>query len=315
MNNAIFDGDPNLAALRQALDGGQLVVYIGSGLSRGYPSWHELVSKLSNRCLGKVQDELGGETPPSETLLRVAGQARRNNEKEYAAVLAEEFAKPVKEIPRAYAELFSIPFLSYVTPNFDPLLSVAHGASGLAKLQLNVFPEIDPPQLRTGAVFYIHGLITEHSTVDPGRILLTDDDLKEHYDGVLRNFWENLLLHHDVLFIGCGLGEPEIEMVFARCNSVNDAMRSKFKVKPRRRFMMVDGRATQETASFVDESSSPVLRSVDQRRRAAARLERLQIQPVYYDSIDDRYLGLQYALGSLPRRQPVIKYSNTLSES
>ena len=309
--NKVFSDDPHSAELMDHVKREDMIVFVGSGLSAGeggYPAWWELVEKLRMHC--GLDDE-----PPvtkhtsANRLQELAQKARDKDPTCYVSVLQADFAKTVLNTRRAYDLLLRSPFVGYVTTNFDPLLAIALAANNSAK-KIHAYPELDHLELRSKTAFYLHGYIAEGSTPVPERIVLCKDDFEAAYDpqcGPLPLFWESLLRQCPVLFLGCNLGEPELEFIFTRCNSVRTALEQKYGIQAKKRFVLLPPSEEIKTVKTRDEDI--VNNAAKVEADSLARFEKYDITVVRYDPKDRRYSGLIEVLQEWARVPSVEVYT------
>lgn len=305
--NQAFAQDPNSGELTAHVKNGDMVVFVGSGLSCAdglYPSWWELVEELRKRC-GLSEDRAVTEQATSATLQEVARDARNNDRDGFVAVLGEKFAKTIQNNKESYDLLLKGPFAGYVTTNFDPLLAHQLARHDSTKM-VHAYPEFDYLQLRSKTVFYLHGYIAQGATPDLDRIVLCKDDFETAYDPNKRNLtavWEALLTQCAVLFLGCSLGEPELEFIFERCNRVREALAKDHRIKARRRFLLLpaeDGKTAETDDKQLAANNSQI--AADKLRR----FDKYDIAVVRYDAKPD-YSGLVEVLNEwIPAPAPEV---------
>jgi hypothetical protein len=111
-------------ALVASVRTGNCVVFVGSGLSAtAYISWNALVQRLCDACGVPYVNPTDNDDPTP--LLQMADQARVANQLAYCQVLGDEFGKTIVSTRQAYHLIAQLPFSSFVTINFDPLLHSA----------------------------------------------------------------------------------------------------------------------------------------------------------------------------------------------
>ena len=104
--NSVFELDPNANQLNQLIEDGEIILFVGSGLSNSiYPKWHELIKDLCERCRVKPPVSLTVETPV-EILIELAEKAQIRNESAFINVLKRHFAEPIDVKKKAYAKVW-----------------------------------------------------------------------------------------------------------------------------------------------------------------------------------------------------------------
>lgn len=113
--------EPHYESLRKQVLSGRCVAFLGSGLSTGlYPSWTDLVYRLCVEC--NAPNSEAAKSADADLLIQLADDAHSADPDMYYHVLDEEFGRWPTDTRLAYDLLMRLPFQSYVTTNFDPLL-------------------------------------------------------------------------------------------------------------------------------------------------------------------------------------------------
>ncbi|MCE9526639.1 MAG: SIR2 family protein [Planctomycetales bacterium] len=208
--------DVHFDPLTKSVRLGRCVAVIGAGVSADdYPLWSELIEILKERCELKPDDICS--TDP----LDVAEAAKSKNAHVYYTVLGEIFARrETSKTASRYHSLARIPFASYVTLNFDPLLV------DILSLHKNVhwseYPWLSPENHNGKEVFHAHGRIQPGVDASLAKIVLTRSEFDEAYNPHtqrLHSFWQSTFLDHVVCFIGCNPSEPNIRRLLSSCKA------------------------------------------------------------------------------------------------
>ena len=288
--NEVFRNDKNTSDLINCIKNGDMIVFVGSGLSSGpggYPSWWKLVAELLTTCDPECEKVVTNHTSADE-LQQFAQKAREKDRDKYISVLREEFAKKIIT-RRNYEFLIKSPFAGYVTTNFDPLLAFELNRNHPGK-RFHSYPQLTPVCLNSGTVSYLHGYIAEGSIPDPDRIVLCKDDFEKAYtSGPLIRMWEDLLIFCPVLFLGCRLEEPQLDWVFNISNSVRRDYRERHSFEEPPRFIMLPERNTR-----ISEDADPEHKEQLKRNESDMinRYKLFNISVVKYDPVDSSYSGL-----------------------
>lgn len=190
----------------------------GAGVSRwaGYPLWDEVLTRLADR----VRDHRGNEVNIAEI------QARTHNKLLLAAKLSEalgdarfsdflenEFSLPAQRPHPVVSTIARLPFLHFLTLNFDLSLESAvqpplRALSTADLRRLWAFLHECTTCERT--VVHLHGRYND--SLD--RIALTEHVYSElyHHQG-LRHFLWPIMAAHQVLFLGCGFQDVDFNNV------------------------------------------------------------------------------------------------------
>jgi hypothetical protein len=110
-----------------------------------------------------------------------------------------------------------VPFRSYVTLNFDPILA---NQSRFHERKVFSYRSLPAEEIAYRSAFYIHGLIEEDGKADPEKNVLGERVFAKAYNhvaSVLPGFLQQLLTYRSVLFIGCSLREPALQPLFKFC--------------------------------------------------------------------------------------------------
>ena len=298
---------------------GDIVVFVGSGLSSrytredlsGYPSWPDLVDDLCKRC--KVSYEPGEvltKTTTPERLQILAGMAKKADIAGYVQVIQDHFAKTIVDRKEYYDLLMQIDFHAYVTTNYDPLLAQAAVRTASSPREVCAYPRLHCGDIALRRVVYLHGYVEENGKADPEALILTKDDFDfaygEEAGGLLLPCWVSLLKDHNVLFLGCELGETELAVCFKRCNRLRKAMRKRFNVCPKKRFILLPEIEEQTFDDSVDSGAR--LNMASKRHATIQRLSEFDVAPIMYDPRDKRHVGLVEILRDWapPRPAPML---------
>jgi SIR2-like domain len=214
---------PDLSATRiaeellKAVSGGDCIAWVGSGLSAvAYRGWNDAIAELCDACgISRL-----AKYPSADELIDKAEECKKADQRAYEETLANLYGGNVTVTRLAYQWLMRAPFKAYVTTNFDPLLSESAAVAGHA----NVFryPLLELPEIgrRTKPMFYIHGHARPNGIASGQNLVLARSEFKEAYGGVVSLFLQAIFLSYPIVFIGCGLSEPEIQEQMSRVHSM-----------------------------------------------------------------------------------------------
>lgn len=274
--------------LKDEVAQGDWVAFIGSGLSSGlYPNWSELVGKLCEACGVDVNDNnlsAGG----SEKLIELAGAARRADKTSYDNCLREIFGqRKVYALPIVYSYLMKIPFKSYLTLNFDPLLAEAQRIHHRNANGIHRYPSLNAMELRDRAVFYLHGVVLGDAS--EVQIVLGKEEF-EHayaYDSTLRTFLVQVFTFRRVCFIGCTLQEPKLQELLSRCTTFKeDFFRNRKEDAPRHVILLPEPCKVK-------------------KEKTEQHYSNMGIRVIWFDPRDKQYTGLTELLENMAELPPI----------
>ncbi len=261
------------------------IAFVGAGLSAPrYKSWPALVADLGQRLAIPADASVG--------LVKQCQQFYDQRKADYAAALTEIY-KPIPEGCReALKQLVMLDFCAFLTTNFDWSVYRALQEIG-SKPRVRVFPVMLEADCCDKAVFQVHGAVPG-DTIDLDHFVLHEAAyMKAYHDPPqppLSAFFYQVFNHHNVLFVGYGLGEEEpLREVLEICHRVqiargNDHERVMLRAIPSN---------SSEQSSFEKETL----------------LYRAQfgIEVVPYERVSDHHAGLDAVIGELHRMRPIAR--------
>ncbi|MCE9545133.1 MAG: SIR2 family protein [Planctomycetia bacterium] len=288
---ALIDGIPNL---RDHIEFERCIAFVGSGPSVPiYGTWLELTRHLCHGC--GISVELNGESS-AETLQSAAQSAREANPGVYFQLLGDHFGKVTQTNPN-YDLLMRIPFKSYVTLNFDPLLAQESQKPEHRCCGVMTYPDLDRANIGRRAVYYAHGLIREGEYPNEDSLVLCKSDFDRAYadNGWLLTFLIPTLAKEQVCFVGCRLKEPEFQRLFEICKERQEEIRRTAGGTPPTRIILLE----ELVLWSKDVTGQTVRNEYEERRREAEEDEffrGLDIKVVRYPRLDENHVGLRRTL-------------------
>jgi hypothetical protein len=287
-----------------------MIVFVGSGLSDGlYPSWPQLVADLCGSCGVSVNASPLGSGTPVEVLTDLAEKAMAADEEAFVSTLRRHFAKPTTDTKKAYQLLVKMAFKSYVTINFDPLLAEQVALNAREHVgQLFKYPDVKTKYLRDQNLFHIHGYIAPREEPDPRQLVLTRSAFRRAYlapEAHLITFWNVLLTEYTVLFIACGLNEPELQTVFRNCKSRKELLKLDYNVRPPPLYILRPAHFERDEALGTRE------RDKGREEREQEDFRDLDVKIVRYDKRDERHSGLLEILEGWCPMTPMSEYNSS----
>jgi len=269
-----------MAELTEHVRTGKTVAFIGSGLSIGeYINWSDLTDQLCAACGIQLDDNSG-----DVDFLKIAGQAKKQSPENYNKVLSDEFGKQGVHIPPGYLYLIECPFLSFITINYDPLLSEV---SRFKNLGLYDFKDgLEYSRIRDKAIFYIHGYVGRGDQVANDDLILAEEDFENNYEdigAIIPSFLTQLFTHKPVVFIGCGLQEPALRNTLRLCSAIKRRIESRAENRGPTHFILLPTLYTRR-----GEENKPA-RDKDKEKEENAKYEEDGVRVIRYvrESPDD----------------------------
>lgn len=203
----------NLDDLIAQINDGRCCAFIGAGLSKdaGYPLAGELIADMKTIADEDLAEEvdLGKMNFPEQVeVLR-----SRLGEERYKQFLLQKLGPERK---RKYApvhhEIITIPFLSWITTNFDFCLENA-AVAALKPVTVDFFPELEFSGIKEHRVFHIHGMLDPNDIEKYyASIILSARDYTRAYAPQfgLTVFLRELFQSFPLVFIGYSLSDTEL---------------------------------------------------------------------------------------------------------
>lgn len=198
-----YDDEQVVAGLVKALDHGELVLFVGAGISGGFGSQQGL--PLSAETSRAIAEELLGRPPrASETLIQVAQEAvwRDGSRQRLEGLLTRIFGNNRIGFLPAHSALASIG-APIITTNYDNLIERAY--QSLGKSVSVAWKDVHTTSLAEPILIKIHGTID-----DPSSCVITEDDYYHWFDREpeLRDIVRGYLLMKTLCFVGYSLADP-----------------------------------------------------------------------------------------------------------
>jgi SIR2-like protein len=289
--------------LRERIVSGRCIAFVGSGpsITAGYPSWTQLLRELCDATGVSCPDQL--DLKPVETFLALADRCQQTSESKYCGVLSGVFACEPPEIPDSIRYLARLPFKSYVTTTFDPLLRKALEDESGKCAGVYCFPSL-PVTFGNTYLFHIHGKIDVGATPDPKNVILGADAFNRAYDpkeALLWGFLQQLLSFHSCCFVGCGLREQEFQALFGTCARIREKAASTGGLgNPPEHFALLPGRDLESYASREE-----LQRDEAKDAQVAIDLKEVGITVIRYRVLAENHLGATRFLRDCMNTSPV----------
>lgn len=295
-----------LEELRRLIEPRKCIAFIGSGPSTGiFADWPTLINNLCEKCGLQVRVT---DRDDANELLSLADAAQKQDEERYYAYLGSHFGRCHRTTP-VYDLLMRIPFKSYVTLNLDPLLANETRKPEHRCSRVKKYPDLDRDGISQRTVYHLHGLIAEGEIPQRGSVVLSASDFSHAYrdNSQLLNFLLPTLTYDPILFVGCGLREPDFKRVFRLCQDHRDEILglSSERGTPPSRIILLP-----RLPSVRSEFGNVTRRDVERERLARERAEdayysQYGIAVVRYPQVDAHHTGLQKWLEVLAGLPPL----------
>lgn len=306
-NDAIPSGNrhPDYLLMRDCIRQRGCMAFIGSGLSKEiYGDWRYLVKRLCEAC--GIPESVEDDTD-AKVLQTLADKARDADEAAYCKCLAEVFGWVGATNPM-YDVLMHLPFSSYMTTNFDPLLAREANKSDHNCRRIMRYPDLDRAYVYDRTVYYIHGLIEVDEVPTTDQIVLSSRDFHAAYHAESPAYWFLAETFHKdpVCFVGCRLEERQLRDLFAICGRAQDDLRSRGGGDPPPRFILLPH---HDSVLRSDANGRPVRDIAAERAEEAgedAEYHSLGINVVRYEPVDRHHRGLLEMFEDLAGMSPEL---------
>ena len=195
------------------------VAVVGAGPSLAFiPSVDNLIAEMAKAC--------GVAHRIDQPTWEFFEAAFANNEQEYCRVIRNSLGMTPYWDSRVYAQIVAMPFISFVTFNYEDQLPHAFRAKYQKDYsqRFSAYPIrpnkgwADPSDFFEQHLVAIHGYRDKNDDDWPKKIILKFSDYRDHYISdhtgrPLFYWWKQLLTSYPCLFIGTSLREPGIESV------------------------------------------------------------------------------------------------------
>lgn len=177
------DSQENINDLITRIRDKECCPFIGAGLSMraNYPSWAKLISKLKTAVIAETKEEFDDESLDYKD--RAENYKARLGIEKYRDILINEFDPNKDKQPwlLIHEKLIEMPFLSYITTNFDCILENVFSDKGLLRYY-SYYPTLPISHIRDQHIYHIHGVV-DHANLETTQdsVILTRSDFNEAY--------------------------------------------------------------------------------------------------------------------------------------
>jgi hypothetical protein len=254
---------------------------------------------LSERCFssGKHLDEAITSGRYLEAAEECKTKAARDGDDRYHITLGELFGRRVVTRRLAYDLLIHLPFSSYITTNYDPLLQ--YEARG-TDCRLLTYPGLFEEPRDGRPLYYIHGCARRGEVASGGNLVLAQSEYDRAYlePGIVQHFLVSKLATSHVLFIGTDLADRQLQQTLRTVAGVVQQIREAGLLEGLPRYYLL--------AALAERSP----------QRDAESFKSFGIDEIlYYQQGDERHSGLEDFLERvyrevdvpLPQPIPIVK--------
>lgn len=206
----------------------RVIFFVGAGLSMPlFPSWslflQEMVDELDNRNkLTYDKAELTEKIKKGESFLDIADYcAETFGKADYRELIERTFDKDfeIKDVPKAYAKLLSLPQKAILTTNYDRIPEIGSQGKYSCYNNQNISEGLKALEKGKRIVIKIHGDITTQNS-----IVLTRKDYKEiiNNNSTVQTALRSLFSTSTVCFVGFSLNDPHLDLIIDSLNTIND---------------------------------------------------------------------------------------------
>jgi hypothetical protein len=250
--------------------------------------------------------------------MKLAEKCRTADKTKYCDVLLHHFAHIPHDVPEPLQRLAQLPFKSYVTTVFDPLLERAlQSQPNSPSLTTYRYPSL-PIEFEARHLFYIHGQIQVNSLqLDPAKIVLSTGDFRRAYNPhrtLLWGFLQQVWTYHSCCFVGCGLREPDFQKLFEVCTRIRkEAANMSAKGNPPEHFALFE--AETKTPNLSLQPNQLLREQQEQEKKAQEyvnKLKRVGITVIWFkraEQNEPRYAWLREFLLSCLSITPTVPRS------
>ena len=204
------------------------VLYLGSGISaasqnddgKSPSTWHQFLSDILDIRQDKLKEckEIIKQLLEKENFL-IACEiiVRHLGERDFGELAADEFRRPGYHPNKLHEIIFSLDSRLVITPNIDKIYDQYATAQSSGTVIIKTYRDDIARYLRSPDYLIIkaHGTIddTDHIVFTHSQYSRVRNDNAAFY-----RILDALLLTHTFIFLGCGLSDPDIQLVLENLN-------------------------------------------------------------------------------------------------
>lgn len=204
------------------------VLYLGSGISaasqnddgKSPSTWHQFLSDILDIRQDKLKEckEIIKQLLEKENFLTACEIIVRHlGERDFGELAADEFRRPGYHPNKLHEIIFSLDSRLVITPNIDKIYDQYATAQSSGTVIIKTYRDDIARYLRSPDYLIIkaHGTIddTDHIVFTHSQYSRVRNDNAAFY-----RILDALLLTHTFIFLGCGLSDPDIQLVLENLN-------------------------------------------------------------------------------------------------
>lgn len=200
------------------------IIFLGSGVSKNSsgiggkrpPLWREFLETGLAKCTDRKRRNEISRLIKSSDLLTACELLHDALGQEWEALIQAEFINPQYTPSPIHSSIFALDSRIVITQNFDKIYDTFASATSQGTVIVKSYEDDDISNFirkRQRLVIKAHGSIDS-----PGAMVFTKGDYARarHKHAAFYSLLDGLMLTHTCLFLGCGLSDPDIQVLLER---------------------------------------------------------------------------------------------------
>ena len=218
------------------------VLYLGSGISassendggKSPATWHNFLESILDtrqekleHCSDTIKDLLAKES----YLMACEIMVKHLGDRDFGELAADEFRRPGYHPNELHKVIFSLDSRLVITPNIDKIYDQYATAQSNGTIIIKTYLEDIARHLRSSDYL----IIKAHGTIDDtDNIVFTHGQYSRvrNTHAAFYRMMDALLLTHTFVFLGCGISDPDIQLVMENLNFSFPRCRPHYMVMP-----------------------------------------------------------------------------------
>lgn len=200
------------------------IIFLGSGVSKNSsgiagkrpPLWKEFLETGVKRCQDKKRSREISKLIKESDLLTACELLHEALGAEWENLILEEFVNPQYPASETHRHIFGLDSRLVITQNFDKIYDTYASAESQGTVIVKRYDEGDVSNF----IRKRHRLIIKaHGSIDsPNDMVFTKGDYARarHKYAAFYSLLDGLMLTHTCLFLGCGISDPDIQVMLER---------------------------------------------------------------------------------------------------